>query len=517
MGRSEEVKMKRRDLLTAGMTSAAAGAVRAGQNAPVCDPCTPAPFPAVASPMARLRVKPIMTNMIHSGVWEGPCRFNVVTVAQERETVKRSYEGWSQALRKGQFSFGAGAELLEPSLVTFNEDFTIPPAAFAALERDARESDVFFIAPSGSSNAAFDLVQRFHKPGILFGLSCRTVDVAAYAKSQGEEMLVVEDSDELRLTADLLRARKHFRETRVLFPTNRGFPSVASLTGISDLEDLEARLGVKVIPIPYKALADSMERTLGDAAARREAAAEADTLMRGAAQTYPERDYVVRSLLFKRTVAGLMEAHTANAFTIECFEFCSSRLPEQWKITPCLVHTLFKDRGIASSCEGDMGALLGMRLLMSLSGKSSHLGNMFLRDRKLVEINHSAPGIRMNGFDQPGLPYKLGRFVQSGWGTKAVVDFSRNTEKRVTVARMHPDARQVLVMQGELVRSSGWDKDELGCSVAAFVRPSETGDSEAFVRRQAEYGNHLVWVYGDYADRMRRLGALMDLKVEVIA
>ncbi len=378
-------------------------------------------------------------------------------------------------------------------------------------------ADVFFIVPSGSSNAAFDIVHRFDKPAILFGLSCRTVDVAAYAKSQGREMLVVEDKDELRRTVDLLRARKIFRETRVLFPTNRGFPSVASLTGITDLKELEARLGVKVTMIPIKVLAEAMESKLADKAAGERAAAEAGELMRNALQSHIGRDYVTRSLLFKDTIEGLMETHSSNAFTIECFEFCASRLPEKWKITPCLVHTLFKDRGIASSCEGDMGALLAMRLLMSVSGKSSHLGNMFLRGRSVVEINHSAPGLRMNGFDQPPMPYRLGRFVQSGWGAKAVVDFMQNPERRVTVARMHPNARQVLLMKGKLVRSEGWDKDNLGCSVAAFVQPAETGNSEAFVRRQTEYGNHLIWVYGDYTEPMRQLGTLMGLEVEVVA
>jgi L-fucose isomerase-like protein len=514
--------MKRRDLMTGSLKVVAASPFLAHalaqtfQESPPCAPCAPAPFPAVPSPDTKLRVKPIMTNMIHSGVWEGPCRFDVVTVEKEREQVQRTYHDWSKALRSGEYSFGAGAEVLEPSLITFNEDFTIPPAAFAELDRDAQRADVFFIAPHGSSNAAFDIVHRYRKPGILFGLNCRTVDVAAYAHTQHDEMLVIEDSGELRRTIDVLRARKVFRETVVLFPTNRGFPSVASLTGITDLQDLEARLGVKVKTIPYKALAEAMESTLADAVARDQASAEAEALIRNAAQTYLDRDYVVRSLVFKKTVQNLMETHACNAFTIECFEFCASRLPEKWKITPCLVHTLFKDQGIASSCEGDLGALLAMRLLMSVSGKSSHLGNMFFREGNLVEINHSAPGIKMNGFAEPGLPYKLGRFVQSGWGTKAVVDFMQNEEKRVTVARMHPNARQVLVMKGTLVGSSGWDQDDLGCSVAAFVKPAQSGNSEAFVRKQTQYGNHLVWVYGDYTEAMRQLGASMGLEVDVV-
>ena len=512
--------MKRRELFTSGafIAAGAAGNLEAqGQQPAECSPCAPTPFPTVPSPVARLRIKPIMTNMIHTGVWEGPCRFNVVTVAQEKQAVERTYAGWTNAMKKGDFAFGPGAEVLPPTLVTFNEDFTLPAAAYAELDRDARSADLFFIAPHGTSNAAFDIVHRFHKPGLLMGLSCRTVDVAAYAKSLGEEILIAQDNAELRRTVDLLRARKHFHETRVLFPTDRGFPSVASLTGITDLEELRARLGVETKMIPLKALADAMERTLADPAAAKKAGEEADALIRGAVQSYIDRAWVVRSIQFKQTVADLMETHQANAFTIECFEFCASRRPEKWKITPCLIHTLFKDRGIASSCEGDLGALLGMRLLMSLSGKSSHLGNMFFREGKVIEINHSAPGIRMNGYDQPGVEYKLGRFVQSGWGTKAVVDFSRNAEKRITVARVHPNGKQVLVLKATLVRSEGWEKDNLGCSVAAFVKPAESGDGEAFVRKQAEYGNHLVWVYGDYADAMRQLGGLMNLQVEVLA
>ncbi len=515
--------MKRRDLLTgslaavAGTTVAARPAQSPAQSAPSCAPCAVSVFPPAPSPRAKLRIKPVMTNMIHTGVWEGPCRFNVVTVDQETENVKRWYENWTKSLQKGDFPFGPGADVLDPSLITFNEDFTLPAAALADLERDARSADVLFIAPDGSSNAAFDLVHRFRKPGILYGLNCRTVDVAAYARSQGDEILIAQDKEELRRTIDLLRIRKHFRETRVLFPTNRGFPSVASLTGITSLPDLETSQGVKVTMVPLKALSEAMESTLADRAARERADAEAGELMRNAAQSYLSRDYVARSLLFKRAVMNLMDLHGCNAFTVECFEFCASRLPQNWKITPCLVHTLFKDQGIASSCEGDMGALLAMRLLMSVSEKSSHLGNMFLRERKIVEVNHSAPGIRMNGFDEPGMQYKLGRFVQSGWGTKAVVDFMQNSEKRVTVARMHPNAKQLLLMKGKLVASGGWAKDELGCSVQAFIQPAESGNGEAFVRRQAEYGNHLVWVYGDYTEPLKALGPLMGMEVEVIS
>jgi hypothetical protein len=508
--------MNRRELLGGGLASLAPQ-IPATAQAQDCEPCVAVYPPSPPSPHRKLRVKPVMTNMVHTDVWEGPCRFNVVAVAKEAENVKNSYARWVESVKAGKFRFGPAAELLAPHLVLFNEAFTLPPGELVALDQEKDKIDAFFISPDGASFAAAEIARRYHKPVLVFGLNCRTVDVAAYAKSIGEEVFPVADNGELEKLLSLVRARTVYRETRVLFPTNRGFPAVASLTGVTDLGALEKRFGVGVRMISYKLLAEEMERTLNDKGRLEQAERGADELMRGATQCYLDRRYVARSLLFRRAVESLMETNACNAFTIECFEFCASRLPEKWQITPCLVHTLFKDAGYASSCEGDMGALLATRLLLSVSGKSSHLGNMFTGQGNTVVINHSAPGIRMNGFDQPGLPYKLGRFVRSGWGAKAVVDFMQNSEKRVTVARMHPSGDKLLVMRGVLVGSEGWDKDNLGCSVTAIVKPAESGQGDRFIRRQIEYGNHLSWVYGDYAPDLQDLGRLLGMEVEVVS
>jgi len=516
--------MNRRKLLGGGLGTLAAGkllAISSDANDPSetnqRGPSEMANSVAVPPPDVKLAVKPVMTNLIHSGVWEGPCRFNVVSVSEEKARVMASYDRWVKSIQAGKFTFGEAAEILAPALITFAEDFILPPAQLEALDRDSKNADVYFVDPSGSSIATFDVVKRFHKPAILFGLNCRTVDIAAYSKSRGEEVLVANDNDELEKMIRLLRARKVFRQTRILFPTDRGFPAVASLTGITDLNELASKFGILVKTISYKELSDEVDRTLNDPSQRQEAEQRAAELVRNAVHSYLDTKYVVRSVQFYQAINSLLKKHGCNAFTIECFEFCSSQLPQKWTITPCLIHALFKDRGFASACEGDLGALLAMRLLMSLSGKSSHLGNMFLGKGNEVIINHSVPGIRMNGFGKPGLPYKLGRFVKSGWGTKVVVDFMQNQEKRVTVARMHPSATKLLVLRGELVGSEGWDKDNLGCSVTALIKPVQSGAGDRFIRRQTEYGNHLVWVYGDYSSELEQLGRLLALEVEVIS
>jgi hypothetical protein len=466
----------------------------------------------------RINVKPIMTNIIHTDVWEGPCRFNVQPPSEEMAAAQKRFNEWATDIKTNRLGLDAeDVNILEPVHITFSEEFVLKPQQLNKLRKDSSQTDVFFVAPHGSSIASFDIGKEFGKPIILLGLNCRTVDICAYSRTNSQEVFVPHNNKELRKLASLLRARKIFAQTRVLFPTDRGLPAVASLTGINEPDKLRERFGIEVIKVSYRELADEMERVMSIAAENNKARQLARNLIEGADKTYLEDKYVVRSMEFYNTIRNLMRRHHCNAFTIECFEFCSSRLPDKWNITPCMIHTLFKDQEIASACEADLGALLSMRLLMSVAKKSSHLGNMFLREPNMLVINHSAPGIKMNGFGESGLPYQLGRFVRSGWGTKAVVDFMNNAEKRVTVARMNPTATKVLLLKGKLVGSSGWDEDKLGCSVEAHIKPVNSGDAAVFVRKQKDYGNHLIWTYGDYADDMVQLCNIIGLQTEVVS
>jgi L-fucose isomerase-like protein len=211
-----------------------------------------------------------------------------------------------------------------------------------------------------------------------------------------------------------------------------------------------------------------------------------------------------------------MARHGCNAFTVECFEFCASQLPQKWTITPCLILSLLRNQDCAASCEADMGSLLGMRMLMTVSRKSCHQGNWYQGGPDTFLINHSAPSMKMNGYDQPDLPYQLGRFVTQGWGTKVVIDFMNNREKTVTVVRVDPTSTKVLVIRGELVAASGWGKDLIGCSVEAVIRPPK-GRLEECLRKRVEYGNHQQWVYGDWTRQMRQLAEVLGLKADVIS
>ncbi len=512
--------MNRRSFLATGVGSMMAAGVSAAASEPAGAPPGAAALalpPMPADPRAtRLAVKPVMTNIVHSGVWEGPCRWSSVPPAEEKARAEAHSAGWSKQLKERGLGRPDEVTVLEPVHVTFSEEFTLKPEEYAKLERDRDKTDAFFVYPAGSSVSAFDLGNRFGKPIVLVGLGCRNVDIAAYTRARGNEAFVAADMAELGEVLSLLRARKVVRQTRVLLPTNRGLPASCSVGSVWDLDDLNKRLGVAVQTIRYQEMADEMNRVMGDRSLAQVAQAAAEDLVRKARRSFLETRYVTRGVQFYQTIQRLMARHACNAFTIECFEFCSSRLPQQWLITPCLLHALFGNQQFASSCEADLGSLLAVRLLMSASGRSCHQGNSDPHARDTFHINHSAPSMKMDGHDRPDLPYQLGRFTTQGWGAKVVIDFMNHKEKTVTVARVDPTARRLLVLKGTLVGASGWDKDLVGCSVEAVIRPPE-GRCDEFLRRRLEFGNHLQWVYGDCTRRLQELGRMLKLDVELIA
>ncbi len=462
----------------------------------------------------KLCVKPVMANVIHSGVWQGPCRWTSVTPEVERANAERRFADWSKQLKAKGLGRAEDVRLLEPVHVTFSENWVLKPEQVAKLAADSAQTDVYFIIPSGNSRSSYEIGNMFGLPIVLNGLSCRNIDIAALTLAKGNEVYLAGEDLDLPKLLSLLRARKVFRQTKVLYPTDGVEPF--SVGNVWDFDELQKRLGVAVKKISYRELTAEMERLLADRAEGQRAERDAAELFRKADRSFLATHFVTRSMIFDRCVRNLMARHGCNSFTIDCFEFCPSMLPQKWLVVPCLQHALFGNEGIASSCEADFGILLAVRLLMSVSNRSCHQGNSDPRPGGTFRINHSAPSMKMNGLDQPDLPYQLGRFVEQGWGTKVVVDFMNNEEKTVTVARVDPTATKLLVLRGTLVGSSGWGKDLLGCSVEAVIKPPP-GRTDEFLRRRMIYGNHLQWVYGDYTKELKTLGEMLGLSVEVFS
>ena len=148
-----------------------------------------------------------MTNIVHTGVWEGPCRWKSVSVEDEAKYAETSFANWSKQLKEKGLGRPGDVELLEPAHITFSEKFVISDAQWAKLAADSDQTDAYFVYPSGSSVSAYEIAARFGKPILLKGLGCRNVDIAAYTKAKGSEAFVAADEAEFN-PDDLAAARQ---------------------------------------------------------------------------------------------------------------------------------------------------------------------------------------------------------------------------------------------------------------------------------------------------------------------
>ena len=444
----------------------------------------------------KLGVKPVFAQLVHSDAWEGPCRVGdseELTPEAERTKGKKAFQEFQENLSK---NLSAEARLLEPVYMEYGEDFVVSEREFEKLEPDLQNVDLFLLS------YRLPGIERYKKPVAMMGRGITNVDIAAYFRSRGLEGYAPIDYNELNEIISLMQIRKAIGQTRILAVTGGELITWGVVSSIWNLEDLKARFGTDCQRVSITRFFDEMEKVN-----QKDATELAEKLINGAQKLNIDKEYVVNDVKSYLATKSLMEKYDCNAHTIPCFELCSSRVPEKLKVVPCLTHTLLKDEGYPSACEGDMSVLLAMTVLMYISKKSSFMGNPWMKDENILQVTHSVPGLKMNGFDKPDLPYELWHFTAAGWGTKVQIDLADNEEKEVTLARFNPSATKVLVVKGKTV---GCCFHERGCSPTVDI---EVSDAREIIHQQADFGHHLAMVYGDYVSKIEKLSTLMDFEV----
>ncbi|MCD6290638.1 MAG: hypothetical protein J7M34_09060 [Anaerolineae bacterium] len=444
----------------------------------------------------KVGVKPVFGQIIHSAAWEGPCRTGMMeelTPEAERTNAQAAFQKFQKEL---EANLSPEAELLEPVYIEYDESFTVKDSEFAKLEPDLHAVDLFLISYRVPG------IERYGKPIAMMGCGVTNVDIAAYLRSQGLEGYAPIDYGELNELISLMRVRKAIRQTRILSITEGELRPAGVVSSIWNVEDLKARFGTERKRVSSAKFFRALEEV-----STREAEALAERIIGNAQRVKLAKEYVVNDVKFYLATKRLMEQYDCNAHTTPCFEICGTRLPERFKVVPCLTHTLLKDEGYPSACEGDLSALMAMAVLMYTAGKSAFMGNPMMRDENTIEVTHSVPGLKMNGFDKPDLPYELWHFTAGGWGTKVQIDLAANEEKAVTLARFNPSATKLLVVSGTVVDCRF---NEQGCSPTVAIAVENARD---VIHLQADFGHHMAMVYGDYVEMIKKLSTIMDFEV----
>ena len=461
----------------------------------------------------KVNIKPLYAGMVHSGVWVGPCRPRETQPPErERAAHKKRFPVQIENLKR---TVGSAARVLEPIYYETDDYFDVrggTETLFKKLDSEKEEVDLYLQFGAVGRCFAALVGERYKRPvAIPYTISGR--ELSAYLRGKNLEGYTPIDPAELTSLTALLRARKVFRQTNILEIINRPTKIPRRLPNvITDYVYLKNKFGIRAQQVDFDELADEMHRGRQSKAIVERTRRLTDELIKNAVDSNIKKEYVLSDVEFYHAVKNLMKKHKCNAFSIDCYEICASRLSEKWKTVPCLTHSLLKDEGYPSACEGDLNVLLIMDLLMALTKKAVYMGNLHIHTEQVFDINHSVPGMKMLGFDKPDLPYQLRYRIHEGWGTKLQIDFSKIEEKDVTVAQMNPWSDDILAVKGEVIGVDGMDK--IYCNPGAVIRFPHTKE---FFKKQDSYGHHGIMVYGDYTKELERLGTMLDIEVETYA
>lgn len=484
----------------------------------------------------KINIKLLYYAFIHSTIWEGPCRYSEMEGAEkERIQAKADFEATVKEIN----NLSQDARILEQVYFEFPENKKIERSDLIKLEADKDEVDLFIIRgyQLGShpelyfASVLADIYKKPILPAAHFG---RTT--SAYLKSIGIESYADYVYGGLKNLISLLRARKAFQQTNMLLITDLGgaIKGPGYMRGsVRDFDDLRERFGIGTTIIRFKELSDERERILNSKDNMAEVDSLTEKLVRNARAIHMDKKMFSQNVLFYHTVKALMKKHNSNAYSIDSQEFCATRLPEAWKITPCLTFSLLNGEGYPTACEGEIGCLLAMSLFTAISKKSAYMGNfnpyrdsfwdpekyLWVKGADKEKLNfsfgHNVPGLKMLGFDKPDLPYEIRNFIPAkpgipGWGSSLKIDFTRIEEKTVTIGRFNPLTTKLLVIKGEVIGMRGFDMERCSTEVLLYIK-----DPEGCHLKTAYYGHHFVLVYGDYVKELVHLADMLKIEVEL--
>ncbi len=466
-----------------------------------------------------VNVKPVYANIVHSAIWEGPCRCGeaqFLDPINERRSGKENATLWQEELRQ---NLASCARILEPVYLEYDETFTVSQEQLDLLRKEGDEIDLYLV--------------RYRVPGIdglgkpisMIDTSCTAVDVVAFYHDRGLPAYLTHDYDEYNQLLTYLQIKKAIANTRILVLTAGEQVPFAVNSCCTDMRHLTERYGIRSTRLPLLSVMDYFDE-------EEDVSQEAAQLSEKAQSCLVPSNWMEQDVRYFHAVRRMMEHFDCNAFTTACKEFCATRVPAKYHIVPCLAHCLNKDDRIPSSCEEDINVLMAIMVFMYLAKKSVFMGNPALvpahsqtckelgipemnpeevYTEDLLEITHAVPGCRLDGFDAPELPFEIWNFTHEGWGSKVQVNMARHEEKTVTIGRFSRSGDKLMIARGTVV---GCRFNELGCSPSVFY--TIKGGPRAFRQRLAwgGYGHHLAVVYGDYADQLWELSKIVGFELE---
>ena len=279
-------------------------------------------------------------------------------------------------------------------------------------------------------------------------------------------------SKRIQLLAKVGEARKSLKGCRLGII---GEPSDWLISSNADKEAVMQRLGVSLINIPIQELLDTMAVT-----PLREANEQAsDDAIRNA---LPVANQIYDAL------KTIVERHQLQGFTIRCFDLLTAV-----HNTGCLALAKLNAEGIVAGCEGDVPAMLSMKIAQSLLGVSGFQANPASINPETGEVLFAHCTIPFNMVER----YEFDTHFESGIGV-GIRGYMK--EGPVTIFKVSGNLSRSFIEEGTLIRNQA--KPDL-CRTQQVIQLSHPNATSYFLTDPI--GNHHIILTGHHQDLLEEM------------
>lgn len=279
-------------------------------------------------------------------------------------------------------------------------------------------------------------------------------------------------SKRIQLLAKVGEARKSLKGCRLGII---GEPSDWLISSNADKEAVMQRLGVSLINIPIQELLDTMAVT-----PLREANEQAsDDAIRNA---LPVANQIYDAL------KTIVERHQLQGFTIRCFDLLTAV-----HNTGCLALAKLNAEGIVAGCEGDVPAMLSMKIAQSLLGVSGFQANPASINPETGEVLFAHCTIPFNMVER----YEFDTHFESGIGV-GIRGYMK--ECPVTIFKVSGNLSRSFIEEGTLIRNQA--KPDL-CRTQQVIQLSHPNATSYFLTDPI--GNHHIILPGHHQDLLEEM------------
>ena len=322
-------------------------------------------------------------------------------------------------------------------------------------ELQAKSERPFYLLTSGKSNSL-----------------AASMEILSYLRQNGFKGEIIHGnpdyiSKRIRLLAKAGEARNSLKGCRLGII---GEPSDWLISSQADKEAILQRLGISLIDIPMQELLDVMAVT-----PLRETSEQASNDAIRNALPVAEQIY--------DALKTIVERHQLQGFTIRCFDLLTAV-----HNTGCLALAKFNAEGIVAGCEGDVPAMLSMKIAQSLLGVSGFQANPASINPETGEMLFAHCTIPFNLVER----YEFDTHFESGIGV-GIRGYMK--EGPVTIFKVSGDLSRYFVEEGELIRNQA--KPDL-CRTQQVIQLSHPSQTSYFLTDPI--GNHHIILPGHHQD-----------------